>query len=117
MPVGVMIEVPSAAFDIKEIAKVVDFVSIGTNDLTQYFFSADRTNPAVGGMCEPLEPSFLRLLRTIVDGARVSKRWVGVCGEMAGEARNLELMVGLGVDEISVSPGRVLELKAVREIG
>lgn len=114
MPVGVMIEVPSAAFDIKEIAKVVDFVSIGTNDLTQYFFSADRTNPAVGGLCDPLEPSFLRLLRTIVDGARGRKRWVGVCGEMAGETRNLELMVGLGVDEISISPARVLDLKAVR---
>ncbi len=112
MPVGIMIEVPSAALAIEQLAKVVDFFSIGTNDLTQNFFAADRGNPQVSSLCDPLDPSFLRLLKTIVKGAQKHGKWIGVCGEMAGEARNLPIFAGLRVDEISVSPARVLELKA-----
>jgi fructose-specific PTS system IIA-like component len=112
VPIGVMIEVPSAALAIERLAEVIDFFSIGTNDLAQYFFAADRANPHVAGLCDPLEPSFVRLLKSIVDAARARGKWVGVCGEMAGDPRNLPIFVGLGVDEVSVSPARVLEIKA-----
>jgi fructose-specific PTS system IIA-like component len=112
MPIGIMIEVPSAALAIEQLAQVVDFFSIGTNDLAQYFFAVDRGNPHVASLCHPLEPSFLRLLKGIVEGARKHRKWVGVCGEMAGEVCNLPIFAGLAVDEVSVSPSRVLEVKA-----
>ena len=112
MPIGVMIEVPAAAMSIERLAGVADFFSVGTNDLTQYFMAADRGNPRVAAVCDPLEPAFVSLLRSIVDAAHRAERWVGVCGEMAGDLRNLPLMLGLGLDEISVSPAHVLDLKA-----
>lgn len=112
LPIGVMIEVPSAALAVTQMAEHVDFFSIGTNDLTQYFTAADRGNARVASLCDPLEPAFLRLLKTIVDDAKAANRWVGVCGEMAGDELHLPIMIGLGLDEISVSSGRVLELKA-----
>jgi fructose-specific PTS system IIA-like component len=112
MPVGIMLEVPSAAMAIDQLAPVVDFFSIGTNDLAQYFFAADRGNARVAPLCDPLEPSFLALLAMIVERARRHGRWIGICGEMAGEIANLPLMLGLAPDEISVFPARVLELKA-----
>ena len=112
MPVGVMIEVPAAALAMDHLAEHADFFSIGTNDLCQYFLAADRGNPGVADLCDPCTPSFLRFLKIIVDAARRHQRWVGVCGEMAGEPANLPIMVGLGLDEISVSAARLLELKA-----
>lgn len=112
MPVGVMVEVPAAAMAMERIAEHVDFFSIGTNDLCQYWNAADRGNAGVAGLCHPLEPSFLRLLALIVEGAKRVGKWIGVCGEMAGESLHLPLMVGLGVDEISVSAGRLLALKS-----
>ncbi|MEK6701380.1 MAG: phosphoenolpyruvate--protein phosphotransferase [Planctomycetota bacterium] len=111
-PVGVMIEIPATALVMDQLCEEVDFFSIGTNDLCQYWMAVDRGNAAVAGLYNPHQPSFLRLLRTIVDGARARGKWIGVCGEMAGDRVNLPLMVGLGVDEISVSPGEVLKLKA-----
>jgi multiphosphoryl transfer protein len=116
MPIGVMIEIPAAAFGIDQLSEVVEFFSIGTNDLCQYFIAVDRGNPGVTGLYNARHPAFLRLLRMIVDGAKAGGRWVGVCGEMASERRNLPLMIGLGLDEISVAPGEAMVLKAmVRE--
>lgn len=113
MPVGIMIEVPSAAMAIDHLAEVAEFFSIGTNDLCQYVMAVDRGNPRVARLCNPLEPGLLRMLKLIIDEARRHKRWVGICGEMAGDPLHLPLMVGLGPDEISVAPGRVQELKAL----
>jgi multiphosphoryl transfer protein len=111
MPIGVMIEIPAAALAIDQLSEIVDFFSIGTNDLCQYFMAVDRGNPGVGALYNPRHPAFLRLLRTIVDSAKARGRWVGVCGEMAGDRHNLPLMIGLGLDEISVAPGETLVLK------
>lgn len=106
MPVGVMIEVPSAALAIDQLSDVVDFFSIGTNDLCQYFLAVDRGNQQISSLYSEHHPPFVRLLKTIVDEAHKRNKWVGLCGEMAGSIDNLPLLVGLGLDEISLaSPG------------
>jgi len=112
IPVGVMIEVPGAAMDIDRIAEHVEFFSLGTNDLCQYWMAADRGNRAVAPLTSPLHPSFLRMLRTTVDRTRAKGKWIGVCGEMASEVANLPIMIGLGVDEISAASASVLDLKS-----
>lgn len=111
LPMGVMIEVPSLSMAMDHLCKEVDFVSIGTNDLCQYWMAADRGNEGVSRLYSPLHPSFIRLLREIVQAARESGTWVGMCGEMASTVSNLPLMVGLGVHEISVAPGEVVGMK------
>jgi phosphoenolpyruvate-protein phosphotransferase len=113
MPVGAMIEVPSAAFLIGPLAGALDFFSVGTNDLLQYFLAADRANPRMAPLANPLEPSFLLLLDRIVSEAHGRGRWVGLCGEMAGLARHLPIMVGLGLDEISIAPPDIASTKAL----
>jgi fructose-specific PTS system IIA-like component len=110
--VGVMIEIPSAAMSADRLADHADFLSIGTNDLCQYWMAADRGNRAVADLCNPLQPSFLRLLRDVVGLARTRGIWVGVCGEMAGRVSNIPLMLGLRLDEISVAGGQILALKS-----
>jgi multiphosphoryl transfer protein len=106
MPLGAMIEVPSAALMIGQLSGVLDFFSLGTNDLLQYFAAVDRTNPRLAFMADPLEPSFIRLLHQVVTDAHAAGRWVGLCGEMGGQTRCLPLMIGLGLDEISLAaPG------------
>ncbi len=119
MPVGAMIEVPSAALMVGQLSRVLDFFSIGTNDLLQYFAAVDRTNPRLAALADPLDPSFIRLLHQVVTDAHVAGRWVGLCGEMGGQARCLPLMVGLGLDEISLAApdipatrGRLADLSA-----
>ena len=109
--VGLMIEVPAAAMAIDQLAPHADFFSIGTNDLCQYFFAADRGNPRVAPLCSPFHPSFLRLLRSIAESARAHDRWIGVCGDMASHTLALPLMLGVGVNEISVAPGDVSQRK------
>jgi fructose-specific PTS system IIA-like component len=113
IPVGAMIEIPAAALCIDHLAPHCDFFSIGTNDLLQYFMAVDRGNkhPALAALHDAHNPAFLRLLRTLVGAAKAAGKWIGVCGEMAGDESNLPLMIGLGVDEISVAPGAVLGLK------
>jgi fructose-specific PTS system IIA-like component len=113
IPIGVMVEIPAAGLVIDQLAPHVDFFSLGTNDLCQYFMAVDRGNrhPAMAALYNCRQPSFLRLLRTIVAAAKSAGRWIGVCGEMAGDEPNLPLLIGLGVDEISVAPGSVLSLK------
>jgi fructose-specific PTS system IIA-like component len=113
MPVGAMIEVPSAAFSVAALSRVLDFFSIGTNDLLQYFMAADRANRRVARLLDPLEPSFLRLLQTIVHDAHAHGRWVGLCGEMGGQTRCLPLLVGLGLDEVSMAAAGIAAAKAL----
>lgn len=111
MPVGIMIEVPSVAFALDELSKELDFFSIGTNDLSQYFFAVDRENAKVGQLSSIRQPAFLRFLKQIVDEVRKQNRWIGMCGEMAGDVRNLPLLVALGLDEISAPSAEVPVLK------
>jgi len=109
--VGIMIEVPSVAFALDKFCEEVDFFSIGTNDLSQYFFAADRTNPGIASSFSVRHPAFLRFLRYVVDQIRSAGKWVGMCGEMAADPRNLPLLAGLGLDELSVPAAEVRELK------
>lgn len=107
LQVGMMVEVPSAALLAAEFAPHVDFFSLGTNDLTQYTLAVDRLNPRVALLHSPAHPAVLRLIRTTVRAAREHGRWVGVCGEMAGDPSMIPLLVGLGVDELSVTPALI----------
>jgi len=112
MQIGVMIEVPSAAFALREFCREVDFFSIGSNDLLQYFMAVDRADARIASLYNPLQPGFLRFLKQIVDTARAHKKWIGLCGEMGGQKRYLPLLAGLGLDEISVSAPAIGGLKA-----
>lgn len=113
MEVGIMIEVPSAAVMADRLAKEVDFFSLGTNDLTQYVFAADRTNPELASLADSLHPAVLRLVDQVVRAAHREHRWVGVCGEMASDLSAVPILIGLGVDELSVHPPRVAAVKAI----
>lgn len=113
VPVGIMIEVPSAALLADRLAAHVDFFSIGTNDLTQYTLAVDRQHPELAGMAESLHPAVLRLIERTVAGARQHGRWVGVCGGLAGEPLGAALLVGLGVDELSMSTSDISTVKAL----
>ncbi|MBK7644518.1 MAG: phosphoenolpyruvate--protein phosphotransferase [Planctomycetes bacterium] len=110
--VGVMLEIPSAVFGICDLASEADFFSIGTNDLLQYFMAVDREDAGVAGLASARHPSFLRLLSKIVADARAAGRWVGMCGEMTRSPRNLPLLVGLGLDEISTAAPEIPGQKA-----
>ena len=112
MEVGAMIEVPAAAFIMDTLCQELDFFSIGTNDLLQYFTAADRANPNVAALYNPLQPAFLRLLKLVVDEAHKHGKWIGLCGEMGGHARWLPLLAGLGLDEISVPAPAIAQIKA-----
>jgi phosphoenolpyruvate-protein phosphotransferase len=115
--VGVMIEVPAAALMAHQLAPEVAFFSIGTNDLCQYTMAAERGNARVAGLADPYGPAVLRLIRTVVDAAEALGRWVGVCGELAGDRQATALLVGLGVTELSMSAPAIPRLKQkVREI-
>lgn len=112
MPVGIMVEVPSVALQLDQLCREVDFFSIGTNDLGQYFFAVDRGNKRVSALCNTRHPAFLRLLAMIIAGAHRHGHRVSVCGEMGRNVRDLPLLIGLGLDEISVASSDVLTLKA-----
>jgi fructose-specific PTS system IIA-like component len=109
---GVMLEIPSVAFLMPQLCAEVDFFSIGTNDLTQYFLAADRDNAKVAALYSSLHPGFLRLLKTLIDGAHRGGKWIGLCGEMGENAQLLPLLIGLGLDEISLSGPRIAATKA-----
>jgi phosphotransferase system enzyme I (PtsI) len=113
MKLGVMIEVPSAAVMAEEISREVDFVSIGTNDLIQYLLAVDRTNSVVAGLYQEFHPAVLRSIKQIIDASHKSKVWVGMCGEMAGDPLAVILLVGLGLDEFSVVPAVLPEIKKI----
>ncbi|HNQ21902.1 MAG TPA: phosphoenolpyruvate--protein phosphotransferase [Phycisphaerae bacterium] len=112
MPMGIMLEVPSIAFILEPLCREVDFFSIGTNDLTQYFLAVDRGNENVADLYRARHPALLKLLDMVVRGIHDSGRWVGLCGEMGRDRRSLPLLVGLGLDEISVAAADVPGLKA-----
>lgn len=112
-PIGIMIEVPSAALIADRLAAHVDFFSIGTNDLTQYTLAVDRQHPELAGMADSLHPAVLRLVERTVAGARQHGRWVGVCGGLAGEPLGAALLAGLGVHELSMSTGDITTIKAL----
>jgi fructose-specific PTS system IIA-like component len=111
MEVGAMIEVPAAVFLIPELSREFDFFSLGTNDLLQYFAAADRANTRVAPLHDPLQPAFLRLLRKAVDDAHAAGKWIGLCGEMGGRALCVPLMIGLGLDEVSVVSSALAPLR------
>jgi phosphoenolpyruvate-protein phosphotransferase len=110
---GVMIEVPAAALLADGLAEVADFFSIGTNDLVQYTLASDRVNPAMADLATPLQPAVLRLLAGVVEAARSHGRHVAVCGEAAGDASVIPLLVGLGIEELSVTPGAIGHVREV----
>ncbi len=109
--VGCMIELPSAAIMAHRLAPEVDFFSVGTNDLIQYTIAVDRVNERVANLYQPGHPAILRLLRMVVQASHDHGIWVGVCGEMAGDPVFTPLLVGLGVDELSVGPNQILRVK------
>jgi phosphocarrier protein FPr len=110
--VGIMVEVPSAAVMADQLAAEADFFSIGTNDLTQYTLAVDRLHPTMGARSDALDPGVLRLIDITVRAAHARGRWVGVCGNMAADAMAAPILLGLGVDELSVSIPNVAALKA-----
>ncbi len=104
LDVGTMIEVPSAALLADHLAPHVDFFSIGTNDLIQYSLAVDRANPDIAHLYQPTHPAIIRLLRGVVEAAAVHGKWVGMCGEMAGDPVLVPLVLGLGIHELSLAP-------------
>lgn len=113
LELGIMVEIPSAALMLDAFLPHVDFVSIGTNDLIQYTLAVDRINEAVTHLYDPYHPAVIRLLDSVVRTAHAKGKWVGVCGEMTSDPRAVPLLVGLGVDAMSVSPRMFLRVKQV----
>jgi phosphocarrier protein FPr len=112
VPLGIMVEVPSAAILADVLAPHVDFFSIGTNDLTQYALAIDRQHPDLAAEADSLHPAVLRLIRRTVEGAETHGRWVGVCGGIAGDPFGAALLTGLGVNELSMTPRDIPAVKA-----
>jgi phosphoenolpyruvate-protein kinase (PTS system EI component) len=110
--VGVTVETPAAALMADKLADHVDFFSIGTNDLAQFTMAADRANPAVSPLASALHPAVLRLVQMVVEAAHEHHKSVGVCGEVASDPAAVPLLVGLGIDELSVSPPAIPLVKA-----
>ncbi len=112
IPVGIMVEVPTTAIMSDQFAEEVDFFSIGTNDLTQYTLAIDRGHPALAAQADGLNPGVLALIANTVKGAHKHKAWVGICGGIASDAVAVPILLGLGVDELSVSVPSIPEIKA-----
>ncbi|GGJ17618.1 phosphoenolpyruvate--protein phosphotransferase [Paenibacillus hunanensis] len=109
---GIMVEIPSTAVLADQFAKEVDFFSIGTNDLIQYTMAADRMNERVSYLYQPYNPSILRLVKMVIDAAHKEGKWAGMCGEMAGDATAIPLLLGLGLDEFSMSASSILPARS-----
>lgn len=111
--IGAMIEVPSAVYQIEDICRIVDFVSIGTNDLTQYLLAVDRNNENVAGLFSSLHPAVLKAMQQVVKGAMLSNTPVSVCGELAGDPLGVMALLGMGIESLSMSVGSLLKAKKV----
>lgn len=109
---GIMVEIPSTAVLADQFAKEVDFFSIGTNDLIQYTMAADRMNERVSYLYQPYNPAILRLIKNVIDAAHAEGKWAGMCGEMAGDATAIPLLLGLGLDEFSMSATSILPARS-----
>jgi phosphoenolpyruvate-protein phosphotransferase (PTS system enzyme I) len=109
---GIMVEIPSTAILADQFAKEVDFFSIGTNDLIQYTMAADRMNQRVSYLYQPYSPSILRLVKMVIDAAHAEGKWTGMCGEMAGDETAIPLLLGLGLDEFSMSATSILKARS-----
>jgi len=113
LEVGIMIEIPAAVLVSDQLAKEADFFSIGTNDLVQYTMAADRMNQKVSHLTQPMNPSVLRLIRMVIENAHREGKWVGMCGEMAGNPVAVPLLLGLGLDEFSMSASSILPARVL----
>jgi phosphoenolpyruvate-protein kinase (PTS system EI component) len=114
---GIMVETPAAAVTADTLAREADFLSIGTNDLTQYTLAMDRANPAVASALDGLHPAVLRLIEQTCRGGAMRGRWTGVCGSLASDPLAVPILLGLGITELSAAPGVVPTIKArVREV-
>ncbi|MDN3014946.1 phosphoenolpyruvate--protein phosphotransferase [Paenibacillus sp. BSR1-1] len=110
---GIMVEIPSTAVLADQFAKEVDFFSIGTNDLIQYTMAADRMNQRVSYLYQPYSPSILRLVKMVIDAAHAEGKWAGMCGEMAGDETAIPVLLGLGLDEFSMSATSILKARSL----
>ena len=110
---GMMVEIPAAAVMADELAKHVDFFSIGTNDLIQYTLAADRMSEKVSYLYNPMHPAVLRLIKMTIDGAHKHGKWVGMCGEMAGDEAAIPTLLEYGLDEFSMSATSILNAKKI----
>ncbi|MBS7525927.1 phosphoenolpyruvate--protein phosphotransferase [Fusibacter paucivorans] len=109
--VGIMIETPAAAVTADSLIKYVDFFSIGTNDLTQYTLAVDRGNEKIADLYTPYHPAVLRLIKMVVDASHKAGKWTGMCGELAGEANLTKLLIGIGLDELSMTASSILSVR------
>jgi phosphotransferase system enzyme I (PtsI) len=110
--IGIMVEIPSTAILADQFAKEVDFFSIGTNDLIQYTMAADRMNQRVSYLYQPYSPSILRLVKMVIDASHAEGKWTGMCGEMAGDETAIPILIGLGLDEFSMSATSILKARS-----
>lgn len=111
--VGVMVETPSAAVIARHLAKEVDFLSIGTNDLTQYTLAVDRGNELISHLYNPMSPSVLNLIKNVIDASHEEGKWTGMCGELGGDERATVLLLGMGLDEFSMSSISIPKIKKI----
>lgn len=110
---GIMIETPAAVMLSDELAEKVDFFSIGTNDLTQYTLAVDRQNPKLDSFFDPHHPAVLKMIKMVVDNAHKAGIWAGICGELGADTSLTREFLKMGVDELSVSPGRILQIRKI----
>ena len=110
--IGIMIETPSSVFIANDLAKLVDFFSVGTNDLTQYTLACDRQCNDLGKFYDAHHPAVLRALKMATDAAHANGIWIGICGELGADLELLPTFLAIGIDELSVSPSAVLPLRA-----
>lgn len=111
--IGMMVEIPAAAVLADEFSKYADFFSIGTNDLIQYSMAADRMSEKVSYLYQPFNPAILRLVKMTIEGAHKNGRWAGMCGAMAGEPYAVPILLGLGLDEFSMSATQILKARHI----